>query len=104
MKRDTEQTEYRNAVFAMMREDGFSVRTSMGEAQTAIANKFKFTSDDLRDALNVASRAVQQHGATTAQINYIVTLCEKSGRLDSRTPNTLTKFDASMMIENLKSA
>lgn len=103
MTRNAEQTEYRNAVFAMMRQDGFSVRTSMREAVAAVRNKFETTADDIRSSLNVASRACYMSGATAKQINYIVQLANERGELSSLSSiTTLSKGEASNIINHMK--
>lgn len=103
MKRPEGQTEYRNQVFSFMREDGFSVRTSMQEAQRAIAKKFMTTSDDVRNSLRAAARACYTSGASVSQIDYLVSLAERAGVLNRFLGiTTLTEKQASNFIGDLK--
>lgn len=94
----------RNAAFRNMREMGMGVRGSMAEA-IAYASSQTFaapTAASVAASLRVASRAKQQLGATEKQIEYLVSLAEKAGRLDKLTNvTTLTKREASAMIDNL---
>jgi len=62
----------------------------------------EFTADDLRGELNVASRAAGLKGATPAQMNFIVSLAEKSGDFRKARATVLSKFEASMMIDSMK--
>lgn len=58
--------------------------------------------DDLRTELNVASRAAMQYGATTAQINYIVSLAIKNNDFRVLSGGRLTKAEASHIIDIMK--
>lgn len=63
------------------------------------------TADDVRCALNVAARACQMKGATPAQINYIISLCEQRGDFGGLENTTrLTKGEASAIIDHIKKA
>lgn len=60
-------------------------------------------SDVLRDQLTVAAARRQQFGATQSQIDFIVFLAEKSGNFNVLgSAGTLTKTEASRIIENMK--
>lgn len=69
------------------------------------AAKSQITSEDVRAALFVASRACQMKGATSAQINYIIALCEQRGHFGGLEQTTrLTKGEASAIIDHIKKA
>lgn len=56
----------------------------------------------LRSELNVASRAVQQFGATPAQIDMIVALAQGANDYNVLSGGALTKAEASRIIEQFK--
>lgn len=64
--------------------------------------KAKPTAADLRAELTTAAAAAGQFGASQAQINYIVSLAEKSGDFTGLGYGRLTKAQASRIIDTMK--
>lgn len=61
----------------------------------------KKTPQELREELNVAASTAMGYGATTAQIDQIVYLAEKSGDYNILAGGRLTKREASNIIETM---
>lgn len=61
------------------------------------------TADDLRAELNIAARAMQQYGATKAQIDYIVALAVKKNDFNVLgSAGRLSRAEARRIIESMK--
>lgn len=59
--------------------------------------------DDLRAELNIAARAMQEHGATKAQIDYIVALAVKKNDFNVLgSAGRLSRAEASRIIDTMK--
>lgn len=58
--------------------------------------------DMLRSDLRVAAQACQQFGATTSQIDYIVSLATKNNDFNVLSGGRLTKVEASRIIDVMK--
>ena len=61
------------------------------------------TFDEIYSNLSVAARRLQQFGASDAQVRFLASLAVKQGLLLSQVElNTLSKAEASAMIDNMK--
>lgn len=91
-------------------ENGIADRCDYRDELRYMANANRFLwqaapradASSLRAELVTASVAAGQHGATDAQIDYIVSLAENTGDFNGLGSSHLTKAQASRIIDSMK--
>lgn len=91
-------------------ENGIADRSDYRDELRFMANANRFLwqsapkadASSLRASLVTASIAAGQYGASDAQINFIVSLAEKSGDFIGLGSGQLTKAEASRIIDSMK--